>query len=211
VPAACVAARKHSSHVVQTALTKPLGAGFANCGGLGSRPVAIDFSELSKSTRLLAGNRTGCARSRHAQQGAGCSGRTPGCPGNRAHSDVPHCRRFGRESDALRGGVDPPWHTDGCFGYAPLERKGYRHQITVLRGQANASELMPRVHRVIGTHQGAVSLEYRNIWTTISTASPFSSTVAGRAKFFFRLVQRAIPVDPSTYRSTVRSGRLFRR
>jgi transposase-like protein len=57
-------------------------------------------------------------------------------------------------------------HTDGGLGYEPWEKKGYRHTVTVLRGQEKSpSELMPRVHRVvslfkrwrIGTHQGAVS------------------------------------------------------
>ncbi len=60
-------------------------------------------------------------------------------------------------------------HTDGWEGYAGLENKGYRHEVTVLRGKRqSASKLLPRVHRVasllkrwlLGTHQGAVSHEY---------------------------------------------------
>src|SRR5437899_9450944 len=59
-------------------------------------------------------------------------------------------------------------HTDGWLGYLPLDSKGYRRQITVLRGQRNPSELLPRVDRVIlllkrwllGKHQGAVRLEH---------------------------------------------------
>ena len=47
-----------------------------------------------------------------------------------------------------------------------LEKHGYRHRITFLKGRKeSASELLPRVHRVVsllkrwllGTHQGAVS------------------------------------------------------
>ena len=60
-------------------------------------------------------------------------------------------------------------HTDGWLGYEPLGNKGYDHEVTFLKGKKETpSELMPRVHRVIsllkrwlmGTHQGAVSLEH---------------------------------------------------
>jgi transposase-like protein len=40
-------------------------------------------------------------------------------------------------------------HTDGWQGYAGLDSKGYQREITKLRGRRKeASELMPRVHRV---------------------------------------------------------------
>ena len=57
-------------------------------------------------------------------------------------------------------------HTDGWHGYDHLKRHGYRHRVTYLRGHHElASELLPRVHRVVsllkrwllGTHQGAVT------------------------------------------------------
>lgn len=38
-------------------------------------------------------------------------------------------------------------HTDGWEGYTGVERRGYRHEITVRK--RSASELMPRVHRVV--------------------------------------------------------------
>jgi ISXO2-like transposase domain len=57
--------------------------------------------------------------------------------------------------------------TDGREGYRSLEKNGYRHEVTILRGQGKdaAIELLPRVHRVAGllkrwlpgTHQGSVS------------------------------------------------------
>jgi hypothetical protein len=41
-------------------------------------------------------------------------------------------------------------HTDGWSGYLPLERKGYDHEVTMLkRKKKTASQFMPRVHRVI--------------------------------------------------------------
>ena len=69
----------------------------------------------------------------------------------------------------VRDSVEPGSivHTDGWPGYLPLDQEGYEHEITILRRKKKktASQLMPRVHRVIallkrwliGTHQGAVS------------------------------------------------------
>ena len=60
-------------------------------------------------------------------------------------------------------------HTDGWQGYVGLDKQGFQREVTVLRGRRKeASELMPRVHRVasllkrwlLGTHQGAVSHEH---------------------------------------------------
>jgi len=107
-------------------------------------------------------------------------------------------------------------HTDGWLGYAPLESKGYRHQITVLRGQSNPSELLPRVHRVIsllkrwllGTHQGAVSLEHLDYYLDEFTFRFNRRRSRSRGKLFFRLVQQAMAVEPSTYRSIVSSAKM---
>ena len=71
---------------------------------------------------------------------------------------------FGEESRS-KSSVD----TDGWLGYEPVRGQGYDHEVTFLKGKKKTpSELMPRVHRVIsllkrwliGTHQGAVSLEH---------------------------------------------------
>lgn len=69
----------------------------------------------------------------------------------------------------IRGTIEPGSvvHTDGWEGYRSLEKNGYRHEVTILRGHGKdaAIELLPRVHRVagllkrwlLGTHQGSVS------------------------------------------------------
>jgi transposase-like protein len=107
-------------------------------------------------------------------------------------------------------------HTDGWLGYAPLQGKGYRHQITPLRGQPNPSELLPRVHRVIsllkrwllGTHQGAVSLEHLDYYLDEFTFRFNRRRSKSRGKLFLRLVQQAMAVEPSTYKSIVNSAKL---
>jgi len=103
-------------------------------------------------------------------------------------------------------------HTDGWLGYAPLESKGYGHEITFLRGQKKSpSELLPRVHRVVsllkrwllGTHQGAVSFEHLDYYLDEFTFRFNRRNSRSRGKLFFRLVQQAVAVEPSTYRSIV--------
>jgi len=99
-------------------------------------------------------------------------------------------------------------HTDGWLGYEPLEKKGYRHQITFLRGQEKSpSEWMPRVHRVIsllkrwliGTHQGAVSRKHLDYYLDEFTFRFNRRRSKSRGKLFLRLAQQTVTVDPVTY------------
>jgi transposase-like protein/ribosomal protein L37AE/L43A len=109
-------------------------------------------------------------------------------------------------------------HTDGWLGYLPLESRGYRRQITVLRGQPNPSELLPRVHQVVsllkrwllGTHQGAVTLEHLDYYLDEFTFRFNRRRSRSRGKLFFRLVQQAMVVGPSTYKSIIGSAKVNR-
>jgi transposase-like protein len=109
-------------------------------------------------------------------------------------------------------------HTDGWLGYLPLESRGYRRQITVLRGQPNPSELLPRVHQVVsllkrwllGTHQGAVTLEHLDYYLDEFTFRFNRRRSRSRGKLFFRLVQQAMVVGPNTYKSIIGSAKVNR-
>jgi transposase-like protein len=99
-------------------------------------------------------------------------------------------------------------HTDGWLGYAPLNRNGYPHEITFLKGNKKTpSELLPRVHRVIsllkrwllGTHQGAVSRKHLDYYLDEFTFRFNRRRSRSRGKLFFRLAQQAMAVAPVPY------------
>ena len=104
-------------------------------------------------------------------------------------------------------------HTDGWTGYDPLERKGYGHRVTFLKGQKeSASELLPRVHLVasllkrwlLGTHQGAISQEHLDYYLDEFTFRFNRRHSLSRGKLFFRLAEQAVAVGPSPYKSMVK-------
>ena len=107
-------------------------------------------------------------------------------------------------------------HTDGWHGYDRLKANGYRHRVTYLRGHhALASELLPRVHRVIsllkrwllGTHQGAVTAAHLDYYLDEFTFRFTRRTSRHREKLFFRLAQQAVAVDAVPYRRLVQHVR----
>jgi transposase-like protein len=104
-------------------------------------------------------------------------------------------------------------HTDGWLGYEPLSARGYRHRVTFLRGRPElASELLPRVHRVIsllkrwliGTHQGAIGHEHLQDYLNEFTFRFNRRTSASRGKLFYRLAQQAVQVAPVPFTELVK-------
>ena len=98
----------------------------------------------------------------------------------------------------------------------PLERKGYEHEITFLRGKKKtAPQSMPRVHRVIallkrwlmGTHQGAVSHKHLDYYLDEFTFRFNRRKSKSRGKLFFRLAQQAVAVEPAPYDRIVQQTR----
>ena len=92
------------------------------------------------------------------------------------------------------------------------EKKGYQHRIVFLSGRRKqASELLPRVHQAIsllkrwllGTHQGAVSHEHLDYYLDEFVFRFNRRNSRSRGKLFYRLVQQAVAVDPTPYRSIV--------
>jgi transposase-like protein len=96
-------------------------------------------------------------------------------------------------------------HTDGWLGYSALDRNGFQHEITYLKGnKKTASEQLPRVHLVIshlkrwllGTHQGAVSHKHLGYYLDEFTFRFNRRRSKSRGKLFYRLAQQAVAVDP---------------
>ena len=111
-------------------------------------------------------------------------------------------------------------HTDGWRGYAWLKTSDYPHRVTFLRGDAAlASDLLPRVHRVVslfkrwllGTHQGAVTQAHLDYYLDEFTFRFNRRRSRYRGKLFFRLVQQAVVTEPIPYRHIVKHTRRGRR
>jgi hypothetical protein len=82
------------------------------------------------------------------------------------------------------------------------------HEVTKLHKYMEpASELLPRVHRVIsllrrwlmGTHQGAVSRKHLDYYLDEFTFRFNRRKSKSRGKLFFRLAQQAVAVGPVPY------------
>jgi transposase-like protein len=107
-------------------------------------------------------------------------------------------------------------HTDGWEGYTGLDARGYRHHITILKHKKNAaSDLLPRVHRVVsllkrwlmGVHQGAVSPEHLDYYLDEFTFRFNRRTSRHRGLLFYRLLQQAVVVEPVPYHSIIKNVR----
>jgi len=104
-------------------------------------------------------------------------------------------------------------HTDGWAPYQGLERLGFGHTATRLKGLGKeaAVELLPRGHRVaallkrwwLGTHQGAVSPTHQDYYLDEFTFRFDRRRSASRGKLFFRLLEQAVQVGPVTYDALV--------
>jgi transposase-like protein len=95
--------------------------------------------------------------------------------------------------------------TDGLNAY--LGMTGYTHDRQFQDRQDPGEHLLPRVHRVVsllkrwllGTHQGAVSLEHLDDYLNEFTFRFNRRKSRSRGKLFYRLAQQAVQVAPAPF------------
>lgn len=102
--------------------------------------------------------------------------------------------------------------TDGWRGYASLSSRGYKH--TVVRQEAEVGKnLLPLVNRVVallkrwlqGTHQGAPRASHLDYYLDEFTFRFNRRTSGSRGKLFYRLLQQAVAIPPTTVQD-IRGG-----
>jgi transposase-like protein len=107
-------------------------------------------------------------------------------------------------------------HTDGWRGYASMAANGYRHKVTLIqRRTERSSEMLPRAHRVIsllkrwllGTHQGAVGIDHLQEYLDEFAFRFNRRKSRSRGKLFYRLIQQAVAITPTTYREIIDSNK----
>jgi len=124
-----------------------------------------------------------------------------------ARLDGPSLHGFIRET------IDPGATvvTDGWSIYKGME--GYVHEPKVIRRSGKtASELLPRVHRVVsllkrwllGTLQGGVQPSQLDYYLDEFVFRFNRRTSASRGKLFYRLLQNAVQIGPTTYKAIIR-------
>ncbi len=102
--------------------------------------------------------------------------------------------------------------TDGWGGYNTVLDKGYQHEQTVLSSSGDPAHVaMPGVYRIaallkrwlLGTHQGAVSVEHLDYYPDEYTFRFNRRTSRYRGLLFYRLLEQAVTTEPAPYRSMV--------
>ncbi len=98
--------------------------------------------------------------------------------------------------------------TDAWQGYASISKAGYGHKkVSVRASSANASELLPRVHRVasllkrwlLATHQGAVEPGQLDYYLDEFTFRFNRRDSRARGLLFYRLMHQAVRTMPHPY------------
>ncbi len=109
-------------------------------------------------------------------------------------------------------------HTDGWASYGGLDAIGYSHYVTPFKGKPKDAAVvtMPRVHKtasllkrwLMGTHQGAVRNDHLDYYLDEFTFRFNRRTSRSRGKLFYRLLQQAMQISPTTYRQIIKPQHL---
>ncbi len=109
-------------------------------------------------------------------------------------------------------------HTDGWASYGGLDAIGYSHYVTSFKGKPKDAAVvtMPRVHRtasllkrwMMGTHQGAVRNDHLDYYLDEFTFRFNRRTSRSRGKLFYRLLQQAMQIGPTTYHQIIKPQHL---
>lgn len=99
--------------------------------------------------------------------------------------------------------------TDGWGGYSGIETKGYTRTIKTQKG--STEKMLPHVHTVVsllkrwllGTLQGACSEEHMAYYLDEFTFRFNRRKSKSRGLLFYRLLQNAVQIEPSTYNEII--------
>jgi transposase-like protein len=97
--------------------------------------------------------------------------------------------------------------TDGWNGFSGIESKGYSREIYKQSEAQKPDEMLPHVHTIIsllkrwllGTHQGAVKKKHLQQYLEEYTFRFNRRNAAKRGLLFYRLLENAMQVAPTTY------------
>jgi transposase-like protein/Zn ribbon nucleic-acid-binding protein len=97
--------------------------------------------------------------------------------------------------------------TDAWSGYSGIENKGYNREIYNQSQAQTPDEMLPHVHSIIGllkrwllgTHQGAVKKPHLQAYLEEYTFRFNRRKAAKRGLLFYRLLENAMNVAPTTY------------
>ena len=102
--------------------------------------------------------------------------------------------------------------TDGWKGYESLAHHGYTRNKIVLSNSGDPAHVaLPGVHLVasllkrwlLGTHQGAVSKKHLDYYLDEFTFRFNRRASKARGLLFYRLLQNAVQIGPSSYRKLI--------
>ena len=102
--------------------------------------------------------------------------------------------------------------TDGWKGYESLAHHGYTHNKIILSDSGDPAHVaLPGVHLVasllkrwlLGTHQGAVSKKHMDYYLDEYTFRFNRRASKARGLLFYRLIQNAVRIGPSSYRKLI--------